>query len=275
MKSRPGGGRLATYAAVASGGFRRYATYRLATAAGVFTNSVFGCIICFTYLALWQERPDIGGWDAQDAVTFVWIGQSLLMTVALFGGGFSDELADRIRTGDIAVDLGRPVDLQGWRYAEDLGRSAFHLLGRGVAPTLVGALLFSLAWPASPLTWLAFLGSVTLAVTVSFAIRYLIGLGAFWVLDVRGFVVVIGFVQLFCSGMVLPLVVFPAGLETALRLLPFAALIQVPAEVLLEKSTGWGLLAALGSQLGWAVVLLGAGRALTRHATRRLVVQGG
>ena len=144
-----------------------------------------------------------------------------------------------------------------------------------MAPTLVGALLFSLAWPASPLTWLAFLGSVTLAVTVSFAIRYLIGLGAFWVLDVRGFVVVIGFVQLFCSGMVLPLVVFPAGLETALRLLPFAALIQVPAEVLLEKSTGWGLLAALGSQLGWAVVLLGAGRALTRHATRRLVVQGG
>ena len=76
-------------------------------------------IICFTYLALWHERPDIGGWDSQDAVTFVWLGQSLLMTVAVFGGGFADELAERIRSGDIAVDLYRPIDLQAWRYAED------------------------------------------------------------------------------------------------------------------------------------------------------------
>lgn len=275
VTGRRGGGRLGTYAAVAAGGFRRYATYRAATAAGVFTNSVFGCIICFTYLAFWEQRPDIGGWDATDAVTFVWIGQSLIATVALFGGGFTDELAERIRTGDIAVDLYRPVDLQTWRYAEDLGRAAYHLLGRGVVPTVVGAVLFALAWPANALTWLWFLASVVLAVTVSFAIRYLVGLGAFWVLDVRGFVIVVTFVQLFCSGLILPLVVFPDGVETVLRLLPFAALVQVPGDVFLEKATGAGLLLALGSQLAWALALLAVGAIVTRRATRRLVVQGG
>ena len=265
----------ATYAAIAAGGFRRYSTYRAATYAGVFTNSVFGCIICFTYLALWDERPSLGGWDGQDAVTFVWLGQSLIMTVALFGGGFVDEFAHRIRTGDIAVDLYRPIDLQAWRYAEDLGRALFHLLGRGVVPTAVGALLFELAWPGQLATWLWFLASVVLAVTVSFAIRYLIGLAGFWVLDVSGFAIVVGFLQLFCSGMILPLVAFPDTLETVVRLLPFAALIQVPGEIFLEKHTGAGLALALAGQLGWAVVLLGAGRLLAARAARRLVVQGG
>lgn len=74
------------YAAVATRTFRRFSTYRAATAAGVFTNSVFGVIYSFAYLALWDERPGAGGYDAADAVTFVWIGQALLMTVALWGG---------------------------------------------------------------------------------------------------------------------------------------------------------------------------------------------
>lgn len=266
---------MSLYAAVAVRGFRRFATYRVATAAGVFTNSVFGVIVCFTYLALWDQRPSLGGWDATEAVTFVWIAQSLLMTVAVFGGGFNDELTERIRTGDIAIDLHRPVDLQTWRLAEDLGRAAFHLLGRGVLPTVFGALLFDLTWPDQPATWVVFLVSVLLGVLVSFGVRYLVALAAFWVLDVRGFQVLLGFSQLFLSGMVLPLVVFPDTLEAVARALPFAALVQVPIEVFLEQTTGTELIGALGYQLAWAVGLLGLGRWLTRTATRRLVVQGG
>lgn len=40
------------YGAVALRGFRRYSTYRAATLAGAFTNSVFGVIIAFTFIAL-------------------------------------------------------------------------------------------------------------------------------------------------------------------------------------------------------------------------------
>ncbi len=76
-----GTGRL--YAAVAAGGFRRYATYRTATAAGVFTNTVFGLILAYTYIALWDERPHLGGYDQAQALTYVWIGQALLMTLAI------------------------------------------------------------------------------------------------------------------------------------------------------------------------------------------------
>ena len=128
-------------------------------------------IITFAYIALWKQRPAAGGYDVTDAVTYVWLGQAMIMTVAVWGGGATDDLAARIRTGDVAIDLYRPVNLLGWWLASDLGRAAYHLLTRGLAPTLVGALLFDLRFPAGPLAWLAFAVSVPLAVLVSFAIR--------------------------------------------------------------------------------------------------------
>ena len=70
---------------------------------------MFGVIYSYAYLALWAANPDAGGYDVVQAVTFVWLGQALLMTVALFGGGSTEELAERIRTGDVAIDLYRPV----------------------------------------------------------------------------------------------------------------------------------------------------------------------
>ncbi|MFD0069034.1 ABC-2 family transporter protein, partial [Streptomyces sp. NPDC127574] len=154
------------YASVAAGGFRRYATYRTATAAGVFTNTVFGLILAYIFIALWDTRPHLGGYDQSQALSYVWLSQALLMVVAVMGGGFEDELIERIRTGDIAIDLYRPADLQLWWLAQDMGRALFHLLGRGLIPLAFGALFFDLALPADPLTWLAFLVAVALGVVV-------------------------------------------------------------------------------------------------------------
>ncbi len=39
--------RATLYAAVAVGGFRRYSSYRAATLAGIFTNTVFGVILAY------------------------------------------------------------------------------------------------------------------------------------------------------------------------------------------------------------------------------------
>lgn len=263
------------HVAVATRAFRRYSTYRAATLAGIFTNSVFGVIYSFAYLALWSANPTAGGYDAQDAVTYVWLGQALLMTIALWGGGATDDLAERIRTGDVAIDLYRPVGIVGWYLASDLGRAAYHLLTRGVGPTLIGFLVFHISLPSSPLTALAFAVSLVLAVVVSFAIRFLVASSAFWLLDQSGVKVMSGAFATFFSGMMLPLVLFPGWLGTLARALPWASYVQVPADVWLGKHTGVDLLAALGFQVLWAVVLLVACHGVLRLATRKVVVQGG
>ncbi|MEV5435898.1 ABC-2 family transporter protein [Streptomyces sp. NPDC052682] len=265
-----GSGRL--YAAVAAGGFRRYATYRAATVAGVFTNTVFGVILVYTYLALWDERPHLGGYDQAQAVTFVWVGQALFKTLGVSGGGFEDELIERIRTGDVVTDLYRPADLQLWWMATDGGRALFELFGRGVVPFVFGALVFDLALPANVLTWLAFLVALVLAWTVGFAVRFLVALSAFWLIDGTGVTQISWFVGFFCSGMLLPLNVFPGAFGEVVRALPWASILQAPADVLLGAADPVGTYAF---QAMWAVVLLTAGRLVQSAATRRVVVQGG
>lgn len=264
------------YFTVMGGTFRRYSTYRVATAAGVFTNTVFGLILSYTFLALWSERPQLGGYDQAQALTFVWTGQALLSAVALMGGGVQEDLQARIRSGDVVVDLYRPVDLQLWWFAADIGRAAFQLLGRGIAPMLAGATVFELALPSSPLTWLYFLISTWLAVVVGFAFRYLLALATFWLLDGTGLNTLGTLLSIFCSGMLLPLTVFPGVFGDVVGLLPWAAMMQVPADVLLAEYQGAGEVAgAFVFQAAWAAVLLTAGRALQAVATRKVVVQGG
>lgn len=261
------------YRAIAWRSFRRWSTYRTATAAGVFTNTIFGFILSYTYIALWHARPGVGGYDTRDALTYVWIGQSLGMVCWLFNA--NTELSERIKSGDIAVDLYRPSNLQAWYLSADLGRATFHLLARGIPPTVVASLFFDLRLPSDPVVWLSFLVSVGLAVTVSFALRFMASLSAFWLMDSRGVEFVMGFTAMFLSGMLLPLTVFPAGLSTVAQILPWAAILQVPADVVLGHDLGGHALTALGFQAGWALALLLAGRLLLAQATRKVVVQGG
>ncbi|WP_340561260.1 ABC transporter permease [Streptomyces sp. GSL17-111] len=260
---------------VAVGSFRRYATYRVATVAGVVTNTVFGFILAYTFTALWSERPRLGGYELPQALAFVWIGQALLAATALMGGGAENELQGRIRSGDVAVDLYRPADLQLWWLAADLGRAAFQLLGRGAVPLAVGALAFPLALPTTPLPWLLFLTSVALGVVVGFALRYLVVLTSFWLLDGSGVSAMSGLLGVFFSGMLLPLTLFPGAFGETVRLLPWSSMLQVPADVLLGVRQGADAARGLGFQALWALALLGAGRLVQRAAIRRVVVQGG
>jgi hypothetical protein len=83
------------HVAIATRAFRRYSTYTAATLAGIFTNCVFGVILCFVYTAVWKQSPNAGGYDVTDAITYAWLGQAMIMTVMIWGGGSPADLAER------------------------------------------------------------------------------------------------------------------------------------------------------------------------------------
>lgn len=259
------------YLAVLRATTRRMTTYRGATLAGVVTNSVFGFILSYVMLAVFRDRPEVGGFDATDAVTFVWVTQGLIMVVGMFG---HTEMAERVRTGDIALDLSRPYDLQAWWAAVYYGKAAFYIWSRGVPPFLVGAVFLGVRLPEATV-WPAFAVAVLLGVGVGFAWNFLLQLAGFWILEVRGPVMLGSFLAIFLSGMTVPLVLFPEALVPWLRVQPFASLIQLPVEVFLGKHAGWGLAGIYLVQAFWLVVLVAAGRAVLARATRVVVVQGG
>ena len=252
---------------IAKRGWRRYAAYPLATVAGMFTNTIFGFLQAYILLAVYRHRTNVGGYDSRDTLTYVWLVQALLMTVYAFGW---QELALRVRDGSIASDLSRPLNPQRYWLAFDLGRAPYHFIFRGIVPFVVGALIFRLHYP-SPLDAVVFLVSVLLAVVASLGFRFLYNLAAFWVLDVRGVMMVALTISLFFSGMIMPLTFFPAWLRDLARALPFASFLQTPVDVWLGQYHAW----EVGLQILWAVVLLALGQLALRRATQRVVVPGG
>ena len=265
---------MALYVMLARVGYRRYAAYPAATAAGLFTNVFFGFLLAYILLAVYDVREEVGGYDAADAVTYVWLTQGLLSVVASFGPSWY-ELSLRVRSGNVATDLQRPLDLQRLLLAQDLGRAAYMLLYRAVPPFLLGALVFDVVAPASALRWMAFALSVCLAVVVSFAIRFLVNLMSFWLLDYRGPTMLAMVVSHLLSGLIIPLAFFPDPFGEIARILPFASMLMLPIDIFVGAASGVEIAAVLALQSFWGVVLLGAGRAALAGGTRKLVVQGG
>ncbi len=256
---------------IAKRGWRRYAAYPWATVAGAFTNTIFGFLLAYILLAVYRSRADVGGFDAADAVTYVWLSQSMIMTVYIFSWW---ELAWRIRDGSITTDLLRPLNPQRYWLAFDLGRAPYHFLFRGLPPFVLGALVFELRYP-SPLDALAFVVSLTLAVVVSFGFRFIYNSVAFWLLDFRGVITLSTTIVVFFSGMAIPLRFMPPALRDICYALPFGSVIQTPVDIWLGKREGAALLGMLALQLFWAVALLAIGQFVLQRATRKVVVQGG
>ncbi|WP_214409128.1 ABC transporter permease [Sphaerisporangium fuscum] len=258
------------YLTIFTYGFRRHAAYRSAALAGAFTNTVFGVLRAYVLIALWQARPGLAGYDVTDAVTFCFLTQAFIGPMEVFGGGL--QLAERVRTGDVAIDLVRPASLQLWNLADDLGRALFLFFFRSVPPTVAGALIFGIRFPTHPVIWPAFLASMALGVVVSFGLRYLVALSSCWLVDDRGVQSLSLVMTMFFSGMTLPLVLFPGWFGSLVQALPWAAMVQVPADVYLGKRD---VLGALAFQALWAAVVLALGALATRSARHKVVIQGG
>jgi ABC-2 type transport system permease protein len=251
-------------------GFRRHATYRAATLAGVVTNTMFGFLRgAVLVAAIDAAAQPIAGYDRARALTYVWLGQALIAPIAIFRW---TEIADRIRTGELAGDLSRPADFQGWWLCDDLGRGAYQCVARGVTQLTIGALVGQLAAPASLARLPAFVLSVGLAVVVSFGLRFLVNVWVFWTLDARGPTALYSVLAVALSGFIVPIDFYPDWLVAVQRVLPFASLVQGPIDVWIGTRDAIEVLAL---QLLWAIALLALGRVVVGSATRRLVVQGG
>ena len=145
-------------------GFSRESRYLLAAAGGLAANLVFGFLKASVLLgAVAAGGGKVAGYTAGTVGAYVWLSQGLLGSVALLSKA---EIGDRIRTGDIAIDFLRPVDVQLSHLSVDLGRGAFNLLPRGLPSVLVGALTFGFSMPTTVLPYALGLVSILLGISI-------------------------------------------------------------------------------------------------------------
>jgi ABC-2 type transport system permease protein len=235
--------------------------------AGALTNVVFGFLRA-AVLRTAMGNQVVGGMDRNAATGFVFLTQAMIAVTSLFG---DMALIASVRSGDVATELHRPWDWSTYRLSYDLGKSTYQLISRSLLITMVGWVAYQLAVP--PLDRVAwFLLTVFLAAVLASRIWTISGLSAFWVVDATGVVQFAVMAALFGTGLLVPLQILPASVESVLLVLPFASLVQGPADVVLGLRSP---VVVIALQVMWIVILEVVLRVILRSATRKLEVQGG
>jgi ABC-2 type transport system permease protein len=83
------------------------------------------------------------------------------------------------------------------------------------------------------------------------------------------------YVQELLSGLLVPMTMFPAALQTVMAYLPFQHIAYTPLRIYLGKLEGAAALEALGIQALWTIALLAFGARFWHLMARKITIHGG
>jgi len=260
------------YRAIISARFRMFLQYRAAAIAGVGTQLFFGLVLIMIYEAFYRSSSAPKPMSYPQVVTYVWLGQAFLAMLPWYT---DYEIYGLIRTGAVAYELLRPVDLYAFWYCRILASRSASTLLRAVPIFLIAGLFLGLRPPptlASAAAWaLAMLGALLLGCSIS----VLTMLSLLWTTSGLGITQLVSTVVLVLSGMSVPLPLFPDWARPILDVLPFRGLVDVPFRLYNGSLPPEEVLPLFLQQLAWTAGLVLLGRWLLGRGMRRLVVQGG
>ncbi|MCR5342334.1 MAG: ABC-2 family transporter protein [Butyrivibrio sp.] len=246
--------------------------YRGAMIGGILCQMFFGLILIALYRALYEGNPQ--SIPIENIATYVWLQQAFFRMML----ASDNELVDKIRSGDIAYDLCRPVNMYGFYYARIMAQKLMGSLMRAV-PMLAMAALLPKGWrielPASLLGFLVFIPALGLGLLCVCALENITVAFTMKTLDPRGMQGLLNLLMLTLSGNVLPLNLFPESWQKVITLFPYAQLLDAPIRLYTGEYRPVEALRIYGIQGFWAVALIALGVSMWNANRKRMIVQGG
>lgn len=223
-------------------------------------------LVYFLWDAMFREsgRDVIAGYTF-DGMVFYYLSVILLGKLVR-GARFEGAVSHDIYEGGLNRYLVYPVSYLPFKYAQRVGVMLPSLL-QFVLFAGLGALLLDFSLVAAP----AWDGALRCALTVLlahllwFLMDYPLHLVAFWADNVWSLDAARWFVASLLGGYMVPLAVFPEGVQTALAYLPFRLFFDFPARALVGDIgwAEWGRGMALG--VFWCLVFFALGRFVWRR----------
>jgi len=246
--------------------------YRVSYLVNMASTVVTYAVIFLIWNAVYATRAEVGGYGWAEMKSYLVV--SLFMS-ALVSMSSEFRISRQIRTGNIAIELLRPVDYQKASLAITLGNS----LSEGVL-VAVACVGFALAFgatqgPPDALSWLGFAAASLVSFATKFLLVYVFGLVCFWTQSLMGVSWLRKACTDFFSGALIPLAFFPPWLRSLADALPFRAIVWVPASAFSGRLRGIELLRSLALGVAWVVALWFLGRLVWSRAMRKVTIQGG
>lgn len=251
--------------------FRRAYAYRFNAITSIALTGMTIYLLTLVWKAAYGGRDDVDGIDLQALLVYLTIAN---LQLRLLAPEVDENIRDRIREGQIGFDVSRPTSYPSQLFAGAMGEmiATIPLL---VVAVPVALLAGELSLPATPGSGFAYLASLALAWVVAVQLNMLIGLTAFWTLEMSGFQMMYRLVGNFATGALIPLWFMPDAVRAIVQILPFQAIAFVPVSIYVGEPATGAVWSALLLQFGWALVLVAVIRWIWTRAFQRTVIQGG
>lgn len=260
------------YLAVLGARFRTLLQYRAAALAGLGTQVFWGWLQLMVFSAFFASTSQPQPMLLSQVISYIWLKQALLL---LLPWRPDAEVQAMVRSGHVAYEFLRPVDLYWLWYVRSVALRTAPVVLRCLPMVLLAYLFFGLQAPAGWGAAASFAVSLVAAFALSAAITALLSVATLWTLEGRGVQgLTTSIVNLF-SGSLIPLAFFPGWFQPIASVLPFRGLMDTPFRLYtghLPASEAWG---AIAHQLVWTAVIIWLGRWLLARAMQRVEVQGG
>jgi ABC-2 type transport system permease protein len=246
--------------------------YRAAAAAGFATQVVWGFIRVMIFAAFFRSTTAAQPMNQAEVVAYIWLSQAFLGVLPF---RLDPDVAGLVRTGNVAYEFLRPVDLFNLWYARSVALRTAPTLLRSLPLLALAVAFFGLSLPAGAPGAAGFLLSLGLAILLGAALTALMSISLLWTISGGGVARVLSTMMWVFSGIVIPLPFLPDWTQPLVLALPFRGLMDTPFRVYLRHFTPAQTALALLHQAVWIVVLIGLGRFLLSSARHRITVQGG
>lgn len=254
--------------------------YRAAAWAGFGTQTFWGLLRIMIFAGFFASTTKAQPMSFPQVISYIWLGQALL-TIIPFREDM--ELSTMIRSGNIAYELVRPVDLYWFWFARQIANRTAPVLLRAFPMIIVAAVLFPLigasGWalhaPASIPAFGYFLLAILVAVLLSSTFSMFMTISLFWTISVDGVSNLFPVLIWSLCGIIIPLPFYPDWFRHILYLLPFRGLMDIPFQLYIGMIPPETAFREISLQFLWIVALLIISYVWLTRGLRRVVVQGG
>jgi ABC-2 type transport system permease protein len=260
--------------------YRVSLTERLVYRADFFLGTILRFLPTVTTILLWEaiftgsDKDELGGFTRHQMIAYLLLVHISRMFSSMPGLAYG--IARDIRDGSLKKYLLQPIDMIAYLVSYR-GAHKTAYIATTALPYALLFFLFREYFPAFPglLTLGAYVLSLLLGFVIGFFFEASLGMLGFWFLEVTSLLYIVGAINFFVSGQMLPPDFLPQPWAGLLKALPFKYLAYFSAMVFLGKLQGWDLAYGLLAEVAWAVFFIVVARVLYHVGLRRYSAYGG
>ncbi|KAA3593490.1 MAG: hypothetical protein D8M57_00430 [Candidatus Scalindua sp. AMX11] len=253
--------------------FQKQITYRF----DYFVGIVNGFLYVFIFTSLWRalyaqsEVKEHNGFTLTSIITYAVV----VMAVRIAFTMDDSIIHKKVDDGSIATELIRPTSFVFMNLAENMGHSLFHFLARTFPIVIISVFLYDISIPFEPLRLIGFLLSAILGYLLLSMLHFMVGLLAFWFVEIFPFMLFKYSLFTFFAGGIVPIDFFPERLKPLIHLLPFKHMLYSPTVILIGRVPLTEIHTILITQGIWLLIMAGIGKLMWNAGKNKLIIQGG